>query len=182
MKYYLYVTKNNKNYNLFIYLFHSVHGAHHNTKHDFFSQCMLNERVMILCVVWKGFRHLPEILGEGVAPDSRGVVIQEREREELLKRQKPTCVATVWWRTSESQKERVRERNRKFNYHEAHLKLNLRRSDPTAGDWHTLDGLCSITGEIHTYTHATCVMWVFISGIILLLTAILQDKNYVLTN
>ncbi len=45
-----------------------MHGAHHNTKHDFFSQCMLNERVMILCVVWKGFRHLPEILGEGVAP------------------------------------------------------------------------------------------------------------------
>lgn len=157
MKYYLYITKNNKNYNMNIYLFISP-CAHHNTNHDFFSQCMLNERVMILCVVWKGFRHLPEILGEGVAPLTLVVLWYRKERgRNCWKGRRPTCVATVWWRTSESQKERVRERNRKYNYHEAHLKLNLRRSDPTAGDWHTLDGLCSITGEIHTYTHATCV-------------------------
>lgn len=79
--------------------------------------------------------HLPEILGEGLAPDSRGVVIQEREREELLKRQKANlCGHSLVKDLREPERKSERERNRKFNYHEAHLKLNLRRSDPTAGD------------------------------------------------
>ncbi len=138
---------------------------------------MLNERVMILCVVWKGFRHLPEMLGEGVAPwlswccdtgKREGGTVEKAEGQR------------VWPQSGEgpqrARKKRVRERNRKCNYHEAHLKLNLQRADLTAGDWHTLDGLCSITGEIHTYSCNMCVIRVFKSGIILLLTAILQDK------
>ncbi len=67
-------------------------------------------------------------------PDSRGVVIQEREREELLKRQKANMCGRSLVKDLREPERKERERNRKCNYHEAHLKLNLQRADLTAGD------------------------------------------------